>query len=174
METDAKGQLGGLTMGEAGRKKLAEMSAAWKCKDCGRSNGEILEECARAAAELGEEGRAEEVVPPELVIGTKEDMDKAKAEREAREKQEEVVSPQAPSPASAVNPYPPASPAQTVPQPTGTATTHYAQPNMAVQQNATIARQRVSSDGVPIWVDRAIGGVVICMVALIMKILLGF
>jgi ubiquitin-conjugating enzyme E2 J1 len=166
METDAKGQLGGLDMGEQGRRKLAETSAAWKCKDCGRSNGEILEECAKAAAELGGETQ-EEVVPEGLVIGTKNDMEKAKAEREASRSDAAPIT----IPAS---PYPPARPAQSVPAPTATVQTQQAPPpNFGVQQNAIAARQQVSTDGVPLWVDRAIGAVIICIVALVMKMLIG-
>lgn len=77
------------------------------------------------------------------------------------------------------NPYPPAAPAQTVPQPTRT----IPQP-AALQARVTAAptfppAQRVqqvqvrSNDGVPLWLDRTIAAVVLCLIAMVLKVLFG-
>ncbi|POS81036.1 ubiquitin-conjugating enzyme E2 6 [Diaporthe helianthi] len=83
METDAKGQLGGLDTTDAVRTRLAAESKGWRCAACGgRTNEDIMRECegaARAAAEAeAGEGRAaaEVVVPPELSMGFKDEMEK--------------------------------------------------------------------------------------------------
>lgn len=91
METDPKGQLGGLDTSEAVRKQLATQSRAWKCAGCGgRPNEEIIRECEEAAkaadAEAEGEGegesssssrKAQEVeVPAELKLGFRDEMEK--------------------------------------------------------------------------------------------------
>ncbi|TVY51210.1 Ubiquitin-conjugating enzyme E2 J1, partial [Lachnellula cervina] len=49
METDAKGQLGGVEMSDRERGRIAKETPAWRCSGCGgRSNGEILAECEEA------------------------------------------------------------------------------------------------------------------------------
>ncbi|KAK7749952.1 hypothetical protein SLS53_000534 [Cytospora paraplurivora] len=91
METDPKGQLGGLATGDDVRRALARESREWRCGGCGgRTNGEIIkeseEEAARSAgAEAGGgEGsgcsRSGEVeVPAELKLGFRDEMGMEKA-----------------------------------------------------------------------------------------------
>ena len=71
MEGGAKGQVGGMEMGEAERKRLADKSKTWRCGGCGgRSNEEILE------AQQAEAGASsdERVIPDELKFGYKDEM----------------------------------------------------------------------------------------------------
>lgn len=92
METDPKGQLGGLDTSEAVRRRLASESRAWRCSGCGgRTNEEIIretEEAARAAeaeaeAAAGEgssSSKPKDVqIPPELKLGFRDEMEKAAA-----------------------------------------------------------------------------------------------
>ena len=86
METDSKGQLGGLDTTDAVRKRLATESRGWRCSACGgRTNEDIIKECEIAAkaaeAEAGEgSSKASEVeVPPELSMGFKDEMEKKAA-----------------------------------------------------------------------------------------------
>lgn len=86
METDAKGQLGGLDTTDAVRRRLAGESRGWRCSACGgRTNEEIIKECEDAAkaaeAEAGEGSskRNEVEVPPELSMGFKDEMEKKAA-----------------------------------------------------------------------------------------------
>lgn len=86
METDSKGQLGGLDTTDAVRKRLATESRGWRCNGCGgRTNEDIIKECEDAAhaaeAEAGEgSSRTKDVeVPPELSMGFKDEMEKKAA-----------------------------------------------------------------------------------------------
>jgi ubiquitin-conjugating enzyme E2 J1 len=179
METDAKGQLGGLECTKAERERLAERSAEWKCGVCGRSNGEILKEVEEAA-------KSKEVevveVPKELKMGWKDEMvpEKAEAAMLEAELAEGFVQTGNPSGestppvASSSSTYPPARPAQSVPLPTATvsrrAPTHVPFVNNAYQAQVV---QRRSNNGVPMWIDRTIAAVVVCLVAMVFKVLLG-
>ncbi|KAK4147130.1 ubiquitin-conjugating enzyme/RWD-like protein [Dichotomopilus funicola] len=91
METDVKGQLGGLEMGEAGRRRLAGESRGWRCGVCGggRSNEEILGEWGGSAEQKGGE---EVVVPAELKMGWRDEMEgkgKGKEIEKGKGKEEE-------------------------------------------------------------------------------------
>ncbi|KUI57918.1 Ubiquitin-conjugating enzyme E2 J1 [Cytospora mali] len=88
METDPKGQLGGLATGDDVRRTLAKESREWRCNGCGgRTNYDIIKECEEAArlaeAEAGSgEGssKSREVeVPAELKLGFRDEMEKAAA-----------------------------------------------------------------------------------------------
>lgn len=92
METDPKGQLGGLDTSEAVRRRLAGESLAWRCTGCGgRTNEEIIKECEEAAKAAEEEAQAngesssaikksEVEIPAELKMGFRDEMEKAAAD----------------------------------------------------------------------------------------------
>ncbi|KAK3378348.1 ubiquitin-conjugating enzyme/RWD-like protein [Podospora didyma] len=82
METDARGQLGGLETTDAVRRRLAKESREWKCGMCGgRRNEEIMKECEEAyAAKRGgrstKDQQEEEIqVPHELRLGYRDEME---------------------------------------------------------------------------------------------------
>ncbi|KAH8805727.1 ubiquitin-conjugating enzyme/RWD-like protein [Xylogone sp. PMI_703] len=177
METDAKGQLGGLECSDTMRSRMADESRKWKCPSCGKTNEEILKECAEAA---DKSERVEEEVPKELRMGWKDEMGK----EESKEDKEESAAlaegfvqtgPVAGEGPVAVppqqNPYPPARPAQSVPQPTGSVATVSAQRPGPAALRAQVSRQ--SQDSVLVWIDRTIVGIVICLIFMILKILAG-
>lgn len=218
METDPRGQLGGLDTSDAVRRRLAAESRAWRCPGCGgRSNEDIIketEEAARAAdAEAAEaaEGasgsgsRPRDVeVPAELKMGFRDEMEKAAAaaagaagaggaaaaasggqagaeaaappgmDAESAELAEGFVQtvPRADLDTSAGA----ARPAQSVPQPTRTVPLPGVTHNTAgVPGRQAPLQQRQAyqeGDGVPRWVDRVIAALVICLVAMILKVLL--
>lgn len=98
METDARGQLGGLEAGEAVRRRLAAESVAWRCGGCGgRTNGEIMaeveEKVRQTSGEAGGRRRAEEEkVPEELKMGWRDEMEaggKGKGKEKEKEKERE-------------------------------------------------------------------------------------
>ncbi|KAH7377436.1 ubiquitin-conjugating enzyme [Cadophora sp. MPI-SDFR-AT-0126] len=204
METDVKGQLGGMECSASEREKIARSTPGWKCSVCAKTNGEIMREAEEAAKE---EGEVEEVeVPKELSMGYKDEMgEKARAGKEQERMSHDIDgnssgmsdseaalaegfvatgptgldgaedSNYTPAASSSTTTYPPARPAQTAPRPTGVTLPN---PPRAAVANAYPARvqvaQRVSNDGVPVWVDRAIGAITVCLVALFLKVLLGF
>ncbi|TEY76063.1 hypothetical protein BOTCAL_0061g00220 [Botryotinia calthae] len=173
METSPSGQLGGVDASDSIRKRIAGESRGWKCGVCGgKSCEEILGEAEQLAKELEGEGtssnREEEAIPPDMQIGlkkeTKTDTGSNQEIDEVNSKSTEEV-----RPAQAESEYPPAMPAQTVPQPTATIPLPQ-QP----QPQRQMAQARVQSDeGVPAWVDRAIAGIVLCLVVMVLKMLLG-
>lgn len=192
METDPKGQLGGLDTSEAVRKQLAAQSRAWKCAGCGgRPNEEIIRECEAAAkdteAEGGSSQKATDVeVPAELKLGFRDEMEASAAAAAAAAAANSAVSaddaetaalaegfvqtvPRADLSAGA------AQPGQTVPQPTRTVPLPaQAQPQPQPQQVplAQMQRQTVGVGGVPRWIDRVIAALVVCLVGMILKVLL--
>ncbi|KAF4963512.1 hypothetical protein FZEAL_10929, partial [Fusarium zealandicum] len=83
METDARGQLGGLETTDSVRQRLASESSSFKCSSCGKTNGEIIKECEERAKEVA--SSSEEVeVPKELNMGWRDEME-AKKQSEANE-----------------------------------------------------------------------------------------
>ena len=196
METDAKGQLGGLDTSEAERRRYADASGNWRCGVCGQSNREILAERAEAAkAKENAEGskRVEEEVPKELTLKYKDRRDEKGGRTTADESEEAELAegfvqtaPLLPDPPA----YPPARPVQGVPQPTGSVSTgndrgdtraetirNLQQRNITNAPQAQPIRERAaevrrSTDGVPIWIDRAIAGVVVCLIFMVLKMLL--
>lgn len=189
METDPKGQLGGLECTDDMRRRMALESQSWKCASCGKTNAEILRACEEAARVADSTGAAkvEEVVPTELKMGWKDEMGAAsasgekadggvnggkEAEKQGNDESDELaegfVQTVPIQPAAAQVPYQPARPPQSVPQPTPTIPLPPAPAALALQQ-----QQRRSNDGVPEWVDKAILGVVACLVVMVLKMLLG-
>ncbi|XP_014562261.1 hypothetical protein COCVIDRAFT_21743 [Bipolaris victoriae FI3] len=78
MDTDAKGQLGGIECSKEARQRMAKESGAWKCAGCAKSNAEIIEERAALVKEIEEkEGkRKEEEVPEELRLAYRDELGK--------------------------------------------------------------------------------------------------
>jgi ubiquitin-conjugating enzyme E2 J1 len=76
MDTDAKGQLGGLDCDAATRKGMARSSSDYACGACGKSNRAIMAERAEAARAMGTgAGKAtEEQVPEGLRFAYREDL----------------------------------------------------------------------------------------------------
>lgn len=94
METDPRGQVGGLDASDAVRRRLAGESGAFVCNGCGgRTNAAILAESAaeEAALKTSEEGQAraaaaaaaDGVVPPELTLAYRDELEARTAQAEA-------------------------------------------------------------------------------------------
>lgn len=153
MDTDAKGQLGGMDAGEAVRRKLAKESREWRCGSCGRGNAEVMKEQEDAAA--GEEGRKEEEVPEELRLAFREDLGKGKP-GEKSEGNGALVQ----SPVAVTNTAAPAAP-----QPPVLTTTSAAQaPAVQLQQRRAPAAHE---EDIPAWIDKAIIGIVFAIIAIL-------
>ncbi|CAE7034149.1 hypothetical protein CFE70_004952 [Pyrenophora teres f. teres 0-1] len=78
MDTDAKGQLGGIECSKDARERMAKESGAWKCAGCGKSNTEIMQEREEMVKEIEEkEGkRKDEDVPEELRLAYRDELGK--------------------------------------------------------------------------------------------------
>ncbi|OJD30454.1 ubc-like protein [Diplodia corticola] len=193
MDTDAKGQVGGIDSTDAARRAMARESAAYRCAACGgRQNAEIMREREEMAAEAerGEEGarREEEEVPEELRLAYREDLaakgeaEKAQASSsaaaaESPEGNVAAETPQGPGqPAAAQSPSAPAAttarssssttPAGGAPRaavPAPTRTVPATTPALRQQQRPPL------DDGVPAWIDKAIYGVLGALAFMILR-----
>lgn len=78
MDTDVKGQVGGVQGSETMRKELAAKSGDYQCPVCGKKNHEIIEEKIKELADRGEteqtSANKEEVVPEELKLGYRDEL----------------------------------------------------------------------------------------------------
>ncbi|KAF7542762.1 hypothetical protein G7Z17_g11307 [Cylindrodendrum hubeiense] len=172
METDARGQLGGLETTDAVRQRLAAESSAFKCAACGKTNGEIIKACEERANEASS-AAVEVEVPKELNMGWRDEMEaKKKAQTspettaddaEAAELAEGFVQ------TTPVRPLdqPAPQPASEIRNPAPTRTTPLPAAAVAPPRPA----RRASDDGVPLWLDRLIVVMVVLLVALVLKIL---
>lgn len=195
METDARGQLGGVETTDSVRRRLASDSSSFKCSTCGKSNAEIIRESETRCAEQGENSTEAVEVPSELKLGYRDEIEGKGMEAskniepastdappfgtesvETAELAEGFVQtvPQAATapdnPAASTN-SPNAAPGQGAPQPT--AQIENSSPLRPVHVALPPAR-RQSDDGVPLWVDRAIVVLVVLLAALLLKIMFDF
>ncbi|KAK3051475.1 hypothetical protein LTR09_007498 [Extremus antarcticus] len=152
MDTEAKGQLGGMDAGEDVRKRWAERSRGWRCGVCG-SNEEVMKAVEERVRDEGiaSAAKEEEVVPEGLRLAYREDLGEEKSgEQEAQQ--------------STTTPADAATPVTAVQRP---------QPQPATAQPAPPAQQRVvpprPNEGVPPWVDKAIFGVIGALAYLLFK-----
>ncbi|KAF2123104.1 ubiquitin-conjugating enzyme/RWD-like protein [Lophiotrema nucula] len=165
MDTDAKGQLGGIECGPAVRKRMAGESPAFKCPVCGRSNAEIMQEREEAAEliEVKEGARKEEAVPEELRLAYRDELGKGsqegeRADKEPKGKERAQDSASVPAP-------PPATPATGLPDP----------PRAAPRPTRTVAPPRPqqvvqhSPDPSLAWIDTAIYGIVAALLFLVLR-----
>lgn len=190
MEGSAKGQVGGLEASKDQRERLAGLSTDWKCGLCmeGKTNEEILKESEELCKELGirREDVEKESVPEELKMGFKNEKGEVETEsdKEDAELAEGFVRTDDGQGSGAE-----ARPAQSVPQPSPTtrpnvqlggiapqppATTAPARiANAYPQQQRQVPQQQISREGVPIWVDFAIGIVGLLLAFMVLRIMLG-
>ncbi|KAI0599150.1 ubiquitin-conjugating enzyme/RWD-like protein [Biscogniauxia sp. FL1348] len=188
METGANGQIGGLDTSDAVRTRLASESKTWKCGVCAKTNEEIIAECEERYKEFEAESgasaepRKEVEVPAELRMGFRDEMEKAKAggsggtegdkeDAESAQLAEGFVqtAPERVEPALAAPPL--ARPGQGVPSPTGRV------PLPDPAGRVVTAQRSIHVDhgnGVPPWVDYAIMSLVIMLVAMLLKIMVGY
>jgi ubiquitin-conjugating enzyme E2 J1 len=170
MDTDAKGQLGGIECSKEAREKMAKESGAWKCPACAKSNAEIMKEREELVQEIEEkEGkRKEEEIPEELRLayrdelgskGEPSDVDKSKAKGvDTPPPSASSVPPPAAVPAaSTTNTVPMTSPA-TQPRPTRTTQA------IAVRQPA-----QPSPDRSLALIDTFIYGIIAALLFMVLK-----
>ncbi|KAK0754920.1 ubiquitin-conjugating enzyme/RWD-like protein [Schizothecium vesticola] len=187
METDARGQVGGLDTTDAVRRRLAGESRAFRCGACGRSNADIIRECEEAAGEEGAAAAAEVEVPSELKMQFRDEMQAAAAaaaaakegggpgEDEESARLAEGFVQTAPVPDTRDAAALPARPGQGAPQPTRTVPLPphaHAQGYDALNRAGLQQQARMSNEGVPAWIDRLIVVLGVLLVALLVKIML--
>jgi len=148
METDPRGQLGGLDTTDSVRKRMAAESHAFRCSVCSKTNLEIISEREVAAAEtaLEERTKGEVEIPPELKMGWKDELAPSTQDTEASQ---------------------PSQPSQSSVATTQPATSSPA-PLPAMQRQQPRPRQ-VTGDGVPRWLDQLIMALVVILAGLVIN-----
>ncbi|KAF2028857.1 UBC-like protein [Setomelanomma holmii] len=133
IDTDAKGQIGGIECSKEARERMAKESEAWKCPACGKSNREIMKEREDLVQEIeAKEGkRKEETIPEELRLAYRDELGtedsknedtakgKGKAVDSSPRNRETTTASTTPSAAVAAAPVPPIS-STPIPRPTRT------------------------------------------------------
>lgn len=178
METDARGQLGGVDTTDMIRRRLAQESAPFRCQTCARTNAQIIAEAEERARQSSAD--AEDVqIPQELSMGWRDEMEASKKAKpgggpvsepstsppkhgddgsESAELAEGFVS------TGPGHPTPNQAPA--APRPSSQST---APPP---QRQRQAARPAHANNGVPLWIDRAIAALAVILAAMLFRIFL--
>ena len=187
MDQEAKGQVGGLDTTDDFRRRLAAESRSWRCAGCGgKTNEEVMKDVeADVAGYAQREGSnasmagKEEKIPQELRLAYKDELganntedSKASSAHASSAANNPIVgqpanqaTTSAPTRQHAVARAGSPQPVNPLPRPTRTIQLPPHAHQMAAQH---------SNNGVPGWVDKAIGGVIACLVIMILKRLVGF
>lgn len=170
MDTDAKGQLGGMDASEEVRRRFASQSITSRCATCGKSNAEIVKEMDEAAQHTGETGTEE--VPEQLRLAYREDLSKTEGKGKAPAEPTAVheagkmldATPKAPVVPKAPSLIPTPTTSQARAAPVSRATLPVLQ-----QQHQQQLHHLRPNDGVPAWIDKAIYGVTIALAFFVWK-----
>lgn len=169
MDTDAKGQLGGIECSKDARERMAKDSGKWACAGCGKSNGEIMKEREEAVKEIeAKEGRRkEEQIPEDLrlayrdELGKKEEDEVDKGKGKAVEQDvQQVASSRPASPVPRILAPTGAPPVRNTPAPMPTRTVPASPLQQMVQQNP---------DRSLAWIDTCIWGVVAMLLFMVIR-----
>jgi len=171
MDSDAGGQVGGMSTGEEVRRRLARESRGWRCSGCGgRSNEEVMKELAERCAEEGGP-KEEEKVPDELRLEFRDQLGKEKEEGNGRDdgKKKEAAEQAEQAPLSdsgvpLVQPPGSSSAAEVQTQPVTRAVPSRTNARVATQ----VRQQRPPDTG---FLDKAIVGVAIALIFMIVKVM---
>ncbi|KAK5993154.1 Ubiquitin-conjugating enzyme E2 J1 [Cladobotryum mycophilum] len=185
METDARGQLGGLETTEAVRRRLAKESGSYRCSVCAKTNADIIEESEnRCKDESFTEEKVE--IPQELSMGWRDEMEAAKPQSSSAVPSKNRLATAGEDEASEAElaegfvqtaPY--------IAGSTSTAVSHrtHSQPGQNTQDPTNRLRygqtdtvrpmERRGGDAVPAWIDRAIVALVVILIALLLKVFFG-
>ncbi|KAF2686737.1 UBC-like protein [Lentithecium fluviatile CBS 122367] len=173
MDTDAKGQLGGLEASKEVRERMAREGGAFKCGTCGKTNKEILAEREEMVKGMEEKDgkRKEEVVPEELRLAYRDELGKKdEGASEPAQKVEKTTTKLMDAPATSTSaPSAPVTNASSstplnAPAPAPRPTRTVPAPPPVVQQ---IGRQ--SPDRSLAWIDTCIYGIGAALIFMILK-----
>ena len=166
MDTDARGQVGGVDSTREARVRMARESGGWRCGACGKSNEIIMREREEAVRGLeGEGAKKEEVVPEELRLAYREELGGGaageglgnSATRDTDSAHPDAAAQAASAPTDSRPPVP-ASSNTPLPAPTRTITLPPPRP-LPLDTN----------DDVPAWIDKAIYGIIAALLFMVLR-----
>lgn len=165
MDTDAKGQLGGIECSRDARERMAKESGAWTCAACGKQNAEIMKEREEMVRDIeATEGkRKEEEIPEELRLAYRDELGKQDDTQESGDKGKEkaVEAPTLPAPTPAPAPA-------SVPLP-APAVASRLRPTPTVRPQPAPQLVRTSPDRSLAWIDTCIYGLVAALLFMVLK-----
>ncbi|PHH84988.1 hypothetical protein CDD83_1076 [Cordyceps sp. RAO-2017] len=180
METDARGQLGGIDTTEAVRHRLARESASFRCQMCARSNATIIADAEQRARENSNDS-ADIQIPRELSIAWRDEMkpiagklthmaqtdfgDDASSSAQTRGRNDRNHKELAKDLGKT------SSESHISSDSVEKSVSHV--PARRAQRQQQSASTMLQQDGVPLWVDRAIVALIILLAALLLKVLFG-
>lgn len=196
METDARGQLGGLDTTDEVRRRLARESRSFKCSTCARSNIDIISESEEQATKPLASTNPIVQIPSELSMAWKDELTakgqasgggslpvgQAEASQddidENAELAEGFVRTGFVDQQTSENATTDASPSSSgrlggrlteVENTRGREST----PQQQIIPRRPVTQRPQGDGGIPLWIDRAIVALVIALVALLLKVLFG-
>ncbi|KAL1593149.1 hypothetical protein SLS60_010756 [Paraconiothyrium brasiliense] len=173
MDSEAKGQVGGLECDRSVRERMAGESGSWRCPVCAKTNSQILRESEEACKEAEGDSK-EEAVPEELRLAYREDLGDKKEEGGSSKLADvgantgaatngaPVAAPVSASASSSSAQTPRPAPAST-PRPTRTVPA----PALPVRQGAVVQQQ--TPDRSLQWIDTCIYGIIAALVFMMLK-----
>lgn len=192
MGAESKGQVGGMEVGDGLRREYARLSREWVCRECGESNDLIMKGlwgiCTARGVEVdvegsrGEDETEEKKQEENTEEKTQEEkMEKAMGTLDAEDARDEAIPSLAPAPAPVSVPAPTSASATTIastspsqaapapapivqPVPRTTPTARF--PSTSTTSTPATATSTPASS---VWLDRAIVGVVISLVILVLR-----
>lgn len=167
MDTDAKGQIGGIECSKEARQRMAQESQAWKCSACGKTNVEVMKERQDMVDEIeAKEGkRKDEEVPEELRLAYRDELGaKDEGIDKGKGRAAETAAQAPPKPASA--PAPAADIATSVP---ATSTARSQRPPPTVRAPALQQLAPPSPDRYMALLDTCIYGIVAALLFMVLK-----
>ncbi|KAL5355826.1 ubiquitin-conjugating enzyme/RWD-like protein [Aspergillus floccosus] len=164
MDGDARGQVGGLDVGDEVRREYARTSRGWRCEVCERSNEEILEEWREVYVDAGVDvasGDTEgESVKEKEGDGRRAEDTLESEQTRAQDVQDTPAQDPVHPPERKEQQDVPTRPTPTIPAP------QTVNPEPAPPQHQFVGA-RETSDGP--WLDRAIIGVLVALVIMILR-----
>ncbi|TQS32878.1 hypothetical protein Golomagni_06791 [Golovinomyces magnicellulatus] len=174
METDARGQLGGLETTDEVRRRFAKESSNWICVACAKSNAEIMNDCENRYNEETNETKKEVEVPQELKMAFRDELSAGKSSNslpttgvQSNGSQPALRSEQSVEKAVIYSSY-----SRTEP----TSTLRNRHDNVDNQRPGLVQGQQPNppqAEAPPLWLDRAIVILSIVLAALLIKVLFG-
>lgn len=174
METDARGQLGGLETTDEVRRRFAKESGNWTCSACGKANSELISDCERKYNEETHEATKDVEIPQELKMAFRDELPAVKSPNSSSTT-EAVASISPPREQTGPNANENAT-APTSGQPVAPNALRNRQANPSTPRPGLDQEQRPNlpqAQVPPLWLDRAIVILSIVLAALLMKVLFG-
>lgn len=169
MDTDAKGQLGGIECSREARERMAKDSGAWRCAGCAKSNADIMQEREELVKEVEEkEGkRKDDQVPEELRLAYRDELGKEGQDDKTVDKGKQRA---AESSAEAVSPASPPESTASVPVTTPTRPTPAVPTVRPIRTRPTPPLQQVAQRSPDLaWIDTCIYGLVAALLFMVLK-----